>query len=171
MPDKTRKELTDLIKSQYHQPEVDPTEIEAIYEEIPLTYKEKIVVEEMCRHGNMTKAGMAIGIKESSASAAVSHYMNKANVQLAIIRRQQAIAKASLVTKEWITTELLDMYETVRGRKVPNEDLVLRILQTIAKVNGLDGGLNLEALNNVDSIEIKITKGNQTIDTKYEDIE
>jgi hypothetical protein len=168
---KNHKELKELLDKSITRPDIDPEDIDAIYEDIPLSYKERIVVEELCRHGSQTKAGVAVGMKESAASAGVNSYLKKANVQLAILRRQQALAKAATISKEWITVELINMYEDLKGRKVPDMEIQLRILNQVAKLNGYYNEFNFNMDENIDSIEIKIIKPNRTIDTEYEDTE
>lgn len=132
-----------------------------------LSYQQKLFVVKYCTGAEIKQAVVDAGYDAENAHNTGYHLMRNPKVKEAIAKRFQAIQKASSITKEYVLTELTNMFEELRAETRPNRLLQLKTLELIAKLSGFtlpENQINIQ--NNVDSIKIEIvTKdkdGNQS---------
>jgi hypothetical protein len=76
-----------------------------------------------------------------------------------ILKRTQAIAMASAVTKEFVLVELAEIIEEMRASDFPDRNIQLKALDMIAKLSGFyQPDLMVNIQNNVDKINIQIIR-------------
>lgn len=132
MEDLKRNTVRDMIQS-----------IEANIENVPiafsedLSYRNRLFVINVCRGMSHTAAAIAAGWPEEIAQQTSVQLLKVPAVKNEIIRRTEAIAKASLVTKEYVLTELISLYEDEWAKSKPNKTLQVKILEHIGKVSGV----------------------------------
>jgi len=126
-----------------------------------LTYKQKLFAIHYCQGLTGTNAVIAAGYSKNGAHVMANTLLKHEGVQLLILRRQQALANASRINREYVMQELAELIEEQRMSHNPDRNLQLKILEMICKLNGLytpDVQLNLQ--NNAESIKIEIVKPN-----------
>lgn len=124
----------------------------------PLTYKERIFVQEYCKHGGLQKAALTAGYSEKSTNTIANHLINKPHIKVAILKRQQALSNISIINKEWVMTELAEIVEELKFENKNDVISKLKVLDMICKLNGLYNDTTINVQNNFDSIQIQIIK-------------
>ena len=124
-----------------------------------LSYKQKIFVIHYLRHGSATQAAKDAGYGHSGARVTGHNLLENPKVQMEILKRTQAIAMASAVTKEFVLVELAEIIEEMRASDTPDRNIQLRALDMISKLAGFyQPDLMVNIQNNVDKINIQIIK-------------
>lgn len=154
MKDDKLKKLEDTLRDQLIEVTAD------VDSDKELNYQQKVFVIKYCQHYNGTQAAREAGYSEISAHNKSSELLKLPEVQVAILKRQQAIQLASAVTKEYVLSELAEIVEEARAEKRPNRNLQMKALDMIAKVAGFYSNDNptVNIQNNIDSIKIEIVK-------------
>jgi hypothetical protein len=132
-----------------------------------LTYQQKLFAINYCKAFNGTQAAIAAGYSEKGAHVRAHKLLNTPGVQLYILRRQQAMAAATAVTREWVLTELAEIVEEVRMAEEPDRNLQLKALDMINRLAGYyapETQVNIQN-NQVESIRIEIVQPNGTQDS------
>lgn len=147
----------DLIK-QIQEVVDDNSDLEALATNDELTYQQKMFVINYCNNGySQTDAARDAGYDEKNVYNTAYHLMKNPKVKEAILKRTQALQKASSITKEYVLVELTNMFEELRAETRPNRLLQLKTLELISKLSGFtlpENQINIQ--NNVDSIKIEI---------------
>jgi hypothetical protein len=124
----------------------------------PITYKERIFVQEYCKHGILKKAAISAGYGEAGAHTMANRLLHKPNVQLAILKRQQALSNIAIINREWVMLELAEIVEELKSKPVIDTTTQLRALDMICKLSGFYNETTINLQNNYSQIEIKIVK-------------
>ena len=163
---KKKTDPVDELEALLHVPaEVDDQQWQQDIERDPivnqLTYRQKLFAIHFCQGMTATKAAIAAGYSENGAHVRANDLLKHEGVQLMILRRQQALAAASNVTRERIMVELGDIIEEIRMSRNPDRNLQLKVLDMLAKMNGMyqpDFQVNVQ--NNIESVKIEIVRPN-----------
>lgn len=124
-----------------------------------LSYKQKIFVIHYTRHGSATQACKDAGYSPEAARVTGHNLLQNPKVQMEILKRTQAIAMASAVTKEFVLVELAEIIEEMRASDFPDRNIQLKALDMIAKLSGFyQPDLMVNIQNNVDKINIQIIR-------------
>jgi hypothetical protein len=149
--------------------ELAPIQLEEIEQDptlTRLTYKQKLFCLNYIRlNFDGTKAALASGYADSSAGVAAHRLLQQPDIQLYILKRQQAIANAAGITREYVLAELAEIIEEVRMQAEPDRQLQLKALDMINRLAGFyqpDTLVNVQ--NNVESIKIEIVRPNEGIE-------
>lgn len=124
----------------------------------PITYKERIFVQEYCKHGVLRTAAIAAGYSETSAHTMANKLLHKPAVQLAILKRQQALSNIAIINREWVMLELAEIVEELKSKPVIDTNTQLKALDMICKLSGFYNETTINLQNNFNQIEIKIIK-------------
>ena len=124
----------------------------------PLTYRERIFVQEYCKHGILRTAAIAAGYSETSAHTMANRLLHKPAVQLAILKRQQALSNIAIINREWVMLELAEIVEELKSKPVIDTTTQLKALDMICKLSGFYNETTINLQNNYSQIEIKIVK-------------
>lgn len=117
--------------------------IEANIDNVPhtfsedLSYRNRLFVLNVCRGMSNTAAAIAAGWPEEIAHQTALQLLKTPAIKSEIAKRLEAVSKASLVTKEYILTELISLYEDEWTKTRPNKAIQVKILEHIGKVSGL----------------------------------
>ena len=89
--------------------------------------------------------------------------LKEPGVQLAILKRQQALASVAAISREWVMTELTEIIEDCRLADKPDRNLQIKALDMIAKLAGYyNADIQVNVQNNIDSIKIEIVKSDES---------
>jgi len=124
-----------------------------------LNYRQKVFVIHYTRHFNGAQAAREAGYAPDHAAIRANELLNNPGVQEAILKRTQALAMASAITKEYVLVELAEIIEELRMCDTPDRNIQLRALDMISKLSGFyQPDLMVNIQNNVDKINIQIIK-------------
>ena len=124
----------------------------------PLTYKERVFVQEYCKHGGLKKAAMDAGYAEAGAHSMANKMIHKPHIQIAILKRQQALSNLAIISKEWVMIELAEIVEELKSKPNPDVNTQMKALDMICKLSGFYNETTINLQNNFNQIEIKIIK-------------
>jgi len=138
------------------------TGLERVGEYAKMDYRAKLFAIHYCKDFNGTRAAISSGYSEKSAHTVANKLLSEPGIQLAILKRQQALASVATLSREWVMTELSEIIEECRAAEKPDRHLQLKALDMIAKLSGYYASdIQLNVQNNIESIKIEIIKGHE----------
>jgi hypothetical protein len=145
----------------------------------PLTYKQKLFVNEYCVDFNVTaayKRAFSAMITEDKSEVNIKRcafvMWNNPGVQEAILLRVNALSQASRIKKEWILGELMTIYEELKFDGKPQIANKLKVLDAITKLQGyaiMDQLMNAN-INGPLQINVQIIDNRDNITPTTDDI-
>ena len=138
------------------------TGLEQVGEYAKMDYRAKLFAIHYCKEFNGTRAAIQSGYSEKSAHTTANKLLSTPGVQLAILKRQHALASVATLTREYVLTELSEIIEECRAADKPDRHLQLKALDMIAKLSGYYASdIQLNVQNNIESIKIEIIKAHE----------
>lgn len=157
------KELEELLSNSEEIQEINNEIEESVTSGYsPLTYKERIFIQEYCKHGGLKKAAISAGYKEDNASIIANNLLKKPHIQIAILKRQQALSNLAIISREWVMIELAEIVEELKSKPVVDVNTQMKALDMICKLSGFYNETTINLQNNFNQIEIKIVKKDDT---------
>ena len=130
---------------------------------VKLEYRAKLFAIHYCKDFNATAAAVLAGYSKKSAHSQGYQLLKEPGVQLAILKRQQALASVAAISREWVMTELTEIIEDCRLADKPDRNLQIKALDMIAKLAGYyNADIQVNVQNNIDSIKIEIVKSDES---------
>jgi phage terminase small subunit len=139
IPDTTKSRLAQL-KSQLDEPKevvLKNTQLSIEDDTTVLTTKQLQFVIEYIKDLNATQAAIRSGYSEKTAGQISCGLLKKANVHLEIRKRQEVIALANNVTKEYIQTQLIQLINDCYNDEKTDRASILKAFDMMAKMNSL----------------------------------
>lgn len=155
------KQIEELQTKLTQPTELDEEAEIRLREFSPLSYKERIFVQEFCKHGIARQAAIAAGVPPKSSSHLANRWLNEPHIQIAILKRQQAISNLSIINREWVMLELAQIIEDLKSTNNPDLGLHLKALDMINKMAGFYNDQSISIGNTFNNIEIKIVKNDE----------
>lgn len=152
-----RKQLTlEQLNSQLAAPvSIDLEEFSEV--DTKLDYRERIFVERFCMHGIAKQACAEAGYAPKGSNGRERVILSRPKIQLAILKRYNAIQKASCIQKQTVLIELSNIIEELKAEEKPNITMQLKVWDMIARVAGLyQPEMQVNIQNNIDAIKIEI---------------
>jgi phage terminase small subunit len=101
-----------------------------------LTYMQRIFVNHYSNTMNGTQAAIAAGCNPSTASVRAGQYLRTKKIQMAIIKRLNALSMITAINKEVVLVELFQIFQDLQAEPEKNRNMQLKVLELIAKMNG-----------------------------------
>lgn len=128
-----------------------------------LEYRAKLFAIHYCKDFNATAAAVLAGYSKKSAHSQGYQLLKDPGVQLAILKRQQALASVATISREWVLTELTEIIEDCRLADKPDRQLQIKALDMISRLAGYyNADIQVNVQNNIESIKIEIIKADES---------
>ena len=114
--------------------------VSELIDEFDLTYKQQMFVHHYVLTGDATAAHRAaFGTDKKNAAAAGHIYLNRPQVTLAVERVRAYMLQSTMISKEYLTAELLDIMRGLDHRKQTERLHKMKIIEMLAKMHNLYG--------------------------------
>jgi hypothetical protein len=128
-----------------------------------LTYKQRAFVNHYCNNLNGEEACVLSGTPKNNANQLAQKYLSTPKIQQAIIKRLNALAFTSAITKETIIVELFQIYENLVSNPTQDYALQLKALEIISRLQGYYSPISQINIqdNSVEGVKITIVNPNE----------